>query len=402
MKHKSLLSQLSKGVQKEVREDAALYARLLPPDVQDAELTFQEHLAALWNWEALYAVRNGGEERIDKQIADFSELFPGWPRERVKVIVAFSVVVNSWGGFVARRILREDPAEIGIAYAISRRLWWQHKRIMDGGPPATITPCNTWMIVHALAMRDYRLAQTIADYIAQSRLDLDKEAAHFQEATLAAFRRDYDALRSAMTGVRPTKYNAWVAACLQGIADRSPDQVAQGLVQLLEAERTTRDSENFGVTNLSAHGMYRLCEWVSPDLVSRFAVAEAFPWDAAYHAWLQEHENHLAGLDLNSISPILHEAAVELRLPADWPVPAPAEVEPPMSICQLVLTSAGPNPNSLIPIIEMFARVPKAQVKEWLGQCPVALLSGVSRLGAWMMKRELEKQGASAEIRKPG
>jgi hypothetical protein len=104
----------------------------------------------------------------------------------------------------------------------------------------------------------------------------------------------------------------------RGIAVADPQLVADGLTGILASFRRNRwlaDEEK--ALCLEAHRLYGLCEWLSPELVSMFDTTRSLPWDAAFHDWVYQHDNLLTGLNLNDVSPILHEAIVMLR-PPDW------------------------------------------------------------------------------------
>ena len=175
-------------------------------------------------------------------------------------------------------------------------------------------------------MRDLRVAQHLAvgePSVSQGDLEF------LDLCTLgvaAVYRKDNQApwsvLRQMASG-KPRPWQQGISTCLTGVADRRPEQVAEGLTLLIDGIRSLRQKDELEeAICVPAHGLYRLCEWVSPDLVARFDVKQSFPWDGEFHAWCQGHSDSLTGLDLAGISPVLHEAVVRLQPPTWWESPS--------------------------------------------------------------------------------
>jgi predicted DNA-binding WGR domain protein len=320
----SLLSQLPKRLQKMLQE---------PYQNRFARLSIKEWLAACWNFEAFY--KSDYEERrtdqeIAKMVASQAKNWPAWSAEQVRTAFSFLTVVQNPIDPIARRILRADPAELAIGESLSLRCSVIDLRLTEltttwltklGASSRGVDhkggqPLNPSRLPHALAVRDLPWAQQVADddYAAGGE-KLAPEAL----AILAAYRRDIEALRAHLPRGRVYKYDEWKWICLRGIAAQDPEQVRAGLQQELERNRSSRtamEEAGFGIVNLDVHGFYRLCQHVSPELVSTFDVRQTFPWDIEFHDWVEAHKNPLAGLDLAHISPVLHEALVHLKLPA--------------------------------------------------------------------------------------
>jgi hypothetical protein len=176
------------------------------------------------------------------------------------------------------------------------------------------------MIRVALAVRDVRLAERLAAAAAPAT---SPGSTDFAKAMAAVVRRDMDALRSSverMARAKTPRDEQWKHTCLKGIVDASPEVVAQGLQSRIDRQRNRRGNE-LDIVDLECHGFYRLCQWASPDLVAAFDTTQPLPWDAGLHAWLDDHEDPLADLDLTSISSHLHQAIVLLQPPAWWSQP---------------------------------------------------------------------------------
>src|SRR5262249_22805365 len=111
--------------------------------------------------------------------------------------------------------------------------------------------------------------------------------------------------------------------CLTGIARRRPELVAGGLAMMLAGKYQKDDMDD--AISLVAHGLYRICECVSPDLVAAFDVGSPGPWDTEVHALCQSPQNPVEGLDLTSVAPELHDMIVLGKVP-EWLKPVPQEL----------------------------------------------------------------------------
>src|SRR5262249_33282020 len=153
----------------------------------------------------------------------------------------------------------------------------------------------------------------------------------------------------------------------------------------------------FAVFNVEVHGLYRLAEWISPDLVTGFDVTTPFPWDAEFHAWTQTHDRVLEGVNFSDIAPLVRDAVLDLKYP-DWWIQTPNAAKAAeqyraeqLKICELWLLNFGNNPESVAKIVtETGARNIKSVP---------ALLTPCMRWVARNWKRQIEAAGGSAEIR---
>jgi hypothetical protein len=217
---------------------------------------------------------------------------------------------------IARRVTQDDPAELGRGLSVLSRLRWLDCLI--GG----YTYVDFHFVLEAFAVRDLAVAKHLAvgePAVSQGKpefLDLCSLAVG------ALYRRDYAKVLSVTRRMAKDKLRPWqqgICMFLTGIVDRQPKQVAEGLALLLDGVHKMRQKDELEeAINLPAQGLYRIAEWISPDLVAGFDVGQPFPWDAAFHAWCESHPDPLAGVNLTGIAPLLHEAVVRLQPPSGW------------------------------------------------------------------------------------
>jgi hypothetical protein len=154
----------------------------------------------------------------------------------------------------------------------------------------------------------------------------------------AILQHNWDAL--AIVASRPSDERTaeWVEGlyeCFVGVAQRQPDLIAKSLSRFLLGIQNLRQKDGLtDAVNLTAQGLYWLCEWVDPQLVSQFDVDQPRPWDAQFHRWCEDRPDPLADVDLTSISPALHETIVLDQ----WPAWLPSE---PAERWEIVLTGMG-------------------------------------------------------------
>ena len=265
-KEEPLLSQLPKRLQKLLLE--------YPTYTRFAKLSLKECLATCWDFEAFYKSEYGDrrtDKEIAKMVADQARRWPKWSADQIRTTFSFlTVTPECWiGGDVAeaRRILREDPAELAVSVCLSLRC-----SLIDVRLTELATACRgqdhqrPGQLPRALAVRDVHWAQQVADYdYAGAGVELAPE----ELAILAAYRRDLEALRAQLPRGRVYKYDEWKWNCLRGIAAHDPEQVRAGLQKELDRNRASRagmEEAGFGIVNVAVHGFYRLCEHVSPEL----------------------------------------------------------------------------------------------------------------------------------------
>jgi hypothetical protein len=288
--------------------------------------TLEQLLERNWNYHDylrsdLGLTPRDANQQIDEMTAALAREHPAWSPDQVRGTVPFlTLTIDLREVAIARRFTLDDPAELGRGLAVLGRLRW-FENLLAGTAGAEFNA-----VLEAFAVRDLEAAtRLVAGEPAVSR-PADGEELEFLDlgtlAVAAAVRRDDRALGSVVRRMAGGKLPPWqqgVRACLGGLADRRADAVAAGLNQFLDGMRKLRQKDELEeAVCLTAHGLFRLCEWASPDLVAGFAVTVPIPWDAGFHAWTEAHPDPLAGLDLTGISPALHDAVVRLRPPTWW------------------------------------------------------------------------------------
>jgi ribosomal protein L7/L12 len=387
-KQSPLLSVLPKTKQYWIREQM---------EERDGHLTLEQYLAQRWDFEGYRRSQGMSDEQIADWFAKFSRRYPDWTREQVRIASSVAFACESWGYLaIARRFALDDPAELRRGHCLSLRQGWLEMRLADAACPGLGGDVKGWAIVHALAVRDHELAKRWAERAAHPIQEDDDVAS---KAVLACYQGDFDAMRALVDRMAKHKvppYQKWAFTCLNGIAQRDSALVAEGLRQRLEYESHQRVADRSLVVT-EVHGFYWLCRAISPDLIAGFDVNQPFPWDAKFHASVQEHALPLEDVDLTDISPILHKALVQLELP-DWWIAA-ADSGSPTDLCAIVLTSVGPNPRIVFQHIKNLTGASDTDATNILKSCPTVLRSGVSRLIAWASKESLEMAGASVEMK---
>jgi predicted DNA-binding WGR domain protein len=389
----SLLSELPKRLQKMLQE---------PHQNRFADLSIKEWLAACWNFEAFH--KNPSytfpepDESIAQKVAGY-RLCPTWSPEQVRIALSFDTIAQNLIDPSVRRILRDDPAELALGESLVMRLGLITAKLSE--LKTTFTDPETpgfapAQIIHAFAVRDLQWAQHLADHDYAGVKLQDEEL-----AVIAAQRRDSDGVRRHLPRGRVRKEGEWRWGCLRGIAENNPELVRAGLQKEVDRNRSCRaamEEAGYGIVNIEVHGFYRLCEHVSPELVSTFDVRQSFPWDVKFHEWVEAHENPLAGLDLTDISPVLHDALVLLKLPVEWTSPVP--LGSPLDLCDLVLTDVGPRPEAVIGWLAQNGFGSKKKAEQLIATCPAVVSKAGERLMLTWQRLGLLGAGASVEIRK--
>lgn len=366
-----LVAQLSKRDQYQLQELSKHPDSLIP---------IEEFYAKQWDHPEHAATR-------EQMVTGWSRMLPKLTDEQLRIAVRFGWI----GHFdpAIRRILLEDPAEAARCGCLENRLAWLVNSLSPelGGPPDPLA---------AFAVNDLELARRAVE----PRDDTEEESERIYRQTLAAvMQKDFDLARALLSKKEVRKlwrHRAWLQTCLQGIIENQPSQVAQGLQAQVDKERAARDKLNFGIIDFSAHGAYRLAREISPDLVAGFDVTQAFPWDAEFHTWTEQHPNPLEGLDLSRISPLLHDALVRLEPPEWWTRGMEGS---PMDKCEIVLTSVGPKPKVVAHLVAIMNQIPEAQAEAMIQACPTVIIQGIIRARASQARHGLETEGATAEVR---
>jgi hypothetical protein len=367
-------------------------------DQVEAQWPLEQLLARAWDVEA-FRRACGWREDTARLIANWQSLLPDWTPEQIRTALSIECVGQySWLNPIARRIVRDDPAELGVGLCVVNRVQWLHRRLMEQtglGPEEN----EVTFLPLALAVRDIELArQFVTAPVVQEQGEVDKL---ISQAVSAAWSHNPDGARAAAERLNKRKMDhsqKWMCKCLLGVARDDADLVTEGLQQAIDEENRERWKERGETINLWAHGYFRLCERVSPALVAKFNISQSPAWDAGFHAWTSIHDNALEGIDLTGISPLLHNAVVRLQLPPWWRVPD--EPESPNDICEVTLTAIGPNPAKVSETLQVFCRQWKEEMIDLAARVPIVAISGIPRFAGVKLRKLLYEAGAAATVAK--
>jgi hypothetical protein len=294
-------------------------------DERDGNLPLQQFLGKRWDHETIEkSLGLSPKELAQRQAesaAQIAQAHPQWSDQDIRTALSFGyLTMDLREAAIARRFTLDDPAELARGLAVNSRLRWI-EMLIAGEPYVDFD-----YFIEALAVRDlpaaHHLAEGIMPRIAGDLGFLDL----CPYAVRAAYRKGFAELRKVIQRMRKEKLHPWkegICTCLSGLADKDPAQIAQGLTHYIDATRAMRMKDELeDAIELRAHGLYRLCAWISPELVAGVDVAQSLPWDAGFHAWSEAHPDPLADVDLTGKSPVLHQAVVLLQLPAGWTAPS--------------------------------------------------------------------------------
>lgn len=218
---------------------------------------------------------------------------------------------------IARRLRFGDPGELAMCVSLEARLHW-----MSCGYPHDCDYPNVWPVLRALGTRDFFVARRYAE---TGRYPIARNVGYFPliyNAVYAILRKDDKYLQTLVPVMLKRKVPQWIGAiysCLIGIAQDSPQRVCDGLARVLDTYRRNYYLSVLEKTIcLQAHGLYELCNWVSPHLVSGFDVERPLPWDADYFRWVHARSDPEKDIHLEKISPLLHQWVTTLSEPSWW------------------------------------------------------------------------------------
>jgi hypothetical protein len=374
----SLLAQLSKRARDDI-------ARIMQQ--RDGELPLHEFLAKRWDY-TTYWRRPGSEEENAKNMATMREgvakLYPQLADEFIDQLMPyFFLRIGLREAAIARRIVFEDPGELARGLAIDGRLY-KLLRAREHGYPAEI-------LIEQCAIRQCNFAANCVQGLRAGHDALVSVGDVIPIGITAILQQNWDALQIVASPPPDQRTAEWVEAlyeCLVGVAERQPALVAKRLSAFMLGIKNLRQKDGLtDAVNLTAQGLYRLCEWVDPHLVSQIDVYQPRPWDAQFHRWCEDHPDPLAGVDLTSISPALHETLILDQ----WPAWLPSEPSPRWEI---LLTGMGKQLN--------FDRGMGPYRKVLLGMLengPVVTHWNLTRQNAEHRCHEMAQVGGQTEIR---
>ena len=368
-------------------------------------LSLEEFLAKRWNLEETWRIQFASAELekhavelFVKRIADartrLSQLHPNWSPEQIQTMISLNELSRDLReAAIARRFTLKDPGELGRTLGVLNRL---HKVLCPR--ETAISRFNEFLEVCAVC--DIEIIEGQVKGIRAGYTAIPDDWHLCDIAVTAILQKDFETLRSITAEMpkRKGKVGKWMEClyrCFIGISEHNPAQIKESLQEYLGVVIRLRDKDELlNAINLEAHGLYRLCEWASPDLVAGFDVTQPFPWDAQFHAWCQDHPNPVEGIDLNHISPMLHDTMV-LQNPPDW------LTTPPKELYEIVLTRCDPKNSTALELIGGCAGTSGSirEAKELLERCPVVLRWGLDFEYAHARGKNIADAGATVAVR---
>lgn len=312
---KSLLAQLPKRTRDGI-------ARIMQR--RDGELPLHEFLAKRWDHESFWYRPTMSAEENAKLMATLRKgvvnLYPQLSGDLIdRLMPFFSLRIDLREAAIARRIVLEDPGELARGLAIDGRLYRLLRARTHG--------YQTEVLIEQCAIRQTRDAARWVEGLRAGHDAIISVGDVLEIGYMSIPQRNWEALDVVASRPPDQKEEGFVEALynfLVGVARHQPALVAKGLSDHILAIKNMRLKDDLDdAVNLAVQGLYRMCEWIDPDLVSEFDVDQPRPWDAEFHRWCEEHPDPLADVDLTSISSDLHEIVVRNQ----WPEWLPAEPE---------------------------------------------------------------------------
>lgn len=367
-------------------------------------LSVEEFLAKRWNleetWRFQFPSIGGTKHRAElfaKRIAEaktkLAELHPDWSPEQIQIKLSLDEMSRDLReSSIARRFTLDDPAELGRGLGVVNRI---HQIRFPSETP--ISRFKEYLEV--CAVRDIAIIEKQVQGVRAGYTAIADDWNLADVAVTAILQKDFETLKLVTPEMpnRKWKHGEWLEClyrCFIGIAEHSPDKIKDGLQDYLGTIIRLRDKDELlCAINLEAHGMYRLCEWISPELVAGFDATQPFPWDAEFHAWSECHPNPVEGLDLNHISPVLHEALI-LQTPPEWLVTKLPELH------EIILKGSDPKNSKALDLIESCAGVTQVRGgKKLLERCPMVLRWNLDFENAQLIANNIANAGADVEVR---
>lgn len=144
---------------------------------------------------------------------------------------------------------------------------------------------------------------------AAAELDFDERFPgdwSFEALRAIALRDDALIQRAADRGSSPSSHSLDLPTvmALLAILQRDAREFQKSLEMILNQERES--PLTFGIS-LQGHGLYRVAQWRSPELVEGFNTQQEFPWDVEYHSACESPENLFKRIDWSNVpAPLSH------------------------------------------------------------------------------------------------
>ena len=334
---KSLLSQLPKSARNQITKIM---------EERDGKLSLHEYLVKYWDLFAPWRSPFSNDEKIAQHQescrAEVARLHPECSPEEVETTVRLlQIPMHLREVAIARRFALDDPGELGRGLAILNRF---HQL----NPAPHVLP-----VLEVCASGDVELARRLVTGRCFGHLAIVSTENLHMDVIYGILQRDPGVVGrlvpqfALQTHLRPWLEGIYIA--LKGAFEKRADEVARGLqVHMIGLHKMQQKDELDGAINLTVHGLYRVLDWSDVELVSQFDPAQPFPWDAAFHAWVQDYPDPLADQDFADISPVLNDLIVHGK-PPSWLIPRPGP------LYELVLLGGDPQSKELLTEIETCA-----------------------------------------------
>ena len=216
---------------------------------------------------------------------------------------------------IAKRITDDDPAELARSASLYARLrlWWGTRDEYD----CFLNFSNE--MLYALAAGDTFVIERFAAVTPNVATSGPWAERLLHNGIIAVIQRDEELLASAVDEIdlwtKPKCFIECVYTSLRGLLNRDEQLVCDGITRFLKNSRRMRPLyEIFKVISLESHGLYELCRWYEPDLVTGFDVDQGLPWDRGLSAWVRQSTETHPCHDVSALSPTLQEWLTKLPI----------------------------------------------------------------------------------------
>jgi hypothetical protein len=379
-KIKPFLSRLGKRG-KEIVEHAAGEHRDLP---------FEEFVAKRW---AQAITDDRALPAMPKLTNQLSELFPKLSAEQVVLMLRLKEFGDSLDEVAAaRRALRDDPAELVLGLRMTYRTAFALRGRWN-------TDCDVDQLLPMCAVGDIEFARRVAKGRRGACHAIPHPGELINIATVARLNNDRETEEIVVKEIEATsmKYvSPWEQAMLRAFCaahHRDSVAVAGRISDLLDSIKKLRDKKDIDhIINLWAHGLYRLFENDSPELVASFDATQGFPWDPEVHAWCDEHPAFSEDWDFSAISKELHQIVVLGKVPGWLPKLPP--------FYQVELLEADPTKEDVLDVVDGKLGYSEHDPMTIINACPVVFLYEYEQESAEQTCRRLNAVGCKATVGK--
>ena len=379
-KKKSFVSRLGKYGKEFVERVAA----------KSSGLGFDEHIAKCWSDAVAYSDRSRRGQLTSCE--KLKTIFPALTDQQVDQMFRLLEFAESVEySAAARRAALDDPAELVMAVRLAYRTHfairgrWRNR-------------CDLDQLLPMCAVGDIELARRVA----KGRRGAASAVPHAGElisiATVAWLNKDTETQAIVVQEIEAMsmKYvNPWDEAVLRAFCaahHSDADGVANQIGNLLTSIKKLRDkTDTSHVINLEAHGLYRLLQSDSPELVQSFDATQGFPWDPEVHAWCDENPSSAETWDLVRLSKDLHQIVVKRKIPS-W--------LPKLEFYQVELLEADPTNPDVVTAVDGKMSSGQHDPMTVINACPVVFLYEYEKDIAEDTCRRLNMSGCKARVSK--